>query len=141
MKHKWILLLGACWAALVLAGCVATVDGRRELGLPLVRDKVEARYERPVLDVWTAAKDVLKFNGTLYSEDHLKSTLEASVDTRTVWVRVEAMDPKLTRVTVQARTKNGGADLPLAGEIDKQIAIRLATGNLTPATPAAARNN
>ena len=132
MKMKWILFFGA--GAVLISGCVATVDGRREVGMPFVRDKVEGRYERPVLDVWAAAKDVLKFSGTIYSEDTLQSTLEDSVDTRTVWVRVEPADPKVTKVTVQARTRNGGADMGLAAEIDKQIAIRLATGNLTPAS-------
>ena len=84
--------------------------------------------------MWAAAKDVLKFNGTLYSEDHLRSTLEASVDTRTVWVKVEPVDQRITKVSVQVRTKAGGADIALAGEIDKEIAVRLATGNLTPAS-------
>ena len=55
---KWILFLSA--GAVLISGCVATVDGRREVGMPFVRDKVEGRYERPVLDVWAAAKDVLK---------------------------------------------------------------------------------
>ncbi len=132
MKMKWILFFGA--GAVLISGCVATVDGRREVGMPFVRDKVEGRYERPILDVWAAAKDVLKFSGTLSSEDLQLSTLEGSVDTRTVWVRVEPADPKVTKVTVQARTRNGGADMGLAAEIDKQIAIRLATGNLTPAS-------
>jgi hypothetical protein len=65
----------------------------------------------------------------------MRSTLEASVNTRTVWVKVEPADQQTTRVVVQARTKSGGTDLELASEIDKQIAIRLATGNLSPATP------
>jgi hypothetical protein len=78
----------------------------------------------------------LKYNGTLYSEDLLKSTLEGTVNNRTVWVKVEELDPQVTRVTVQTRTKGGTSDVELAGEIDKQIAIRLATGNLTPAASA-----
>jgi len=36
---------------------------------------------------------------------------------------------------VQARGKGGGADLQMAAFIDKQIAVRLTSGNLTPATP------
>ena len=54
----------------------------------------------------------------------MKSTIEASVNQRTVWVKVEPIDDKLTKVTVQARTKLGGGDVALASEIDKQIAIR-----------------
>ena len=73
------------------------------------------------------------YNGTLYSEDTLKSTLEASVNARTVWVKVQPLDTKVSQVWIQVRTKGGGTDMELAGEIDKQIAIRLAAGNLTPA--------
>ena len=119
-----------------LAGCVNTIDGRRELGVPLVKDTVSRRYERPPLELWAAAKDVLKYNGTLFSEDTLQSTLQASVDSKTVWVRVEPVDQRITKVTVQVRTKGGVGDIALAGEIDKEIAIRLVTGNLTPATKA-----
>jgi hypothetical protein len=46
------------------------------------------------------------------------------------------VDQRVTKVTVQVRTKGGVADVALAAEIDKQIAIRLVTGNLTPATKA-----
>jgi hypothetical protein len=98
-----------------------------------------AVYERPVLQCWAAAKDVLNANGTITSEDVMQSTLSARVDTRTVWVKVESLDPKTTRQTVQVRTKAGRSDLDLAGEIDKQIAIRLATGTLSPTTPPGAR--
>jgi len=141
MRIKWILLPGSLAAALLLAGsgCVTSVDGRLQPGVPFVADHVEGRYERPVMDVWTAAKDVLNYNGRIYSEDVLKSTLEAAVNQRTVWVRVEPVDTKITKVLVQARTKLGGADVGLASEVDKQIALRLATGNLTPATRGASK--
>jgi len=102
-------------------------------GVPFVKDTIEGRYERPVLDVWAAAQDVLNFNGRIYSKDVMKSTLEASVNQRTVWVKVQPVDEKVTKVTVQARSRLGGGDVALASEIDKQIALRLATGNLTPA--------
>jgi hypothetical protein len=138
MNTKWLfgaIVLAACvWTS----GCVTSVDGRRHVGMPLVKDRVEGQYERTQLEAWTAAKDVLAYNGQLYGEDVLKSTLEASVNDRTVWVRIEPLDEKITRVVVQTRTKTGTPDLELAGEIDKQIAIRLATGNLSPATRAAA---
>jgi len=135
MRMKWILLFTASTltAALLGSGCATSVDGRMTPGFSFVKDSVEGRYERPVLDVWTAAKDVLNYNGRVYSEDVMKSTIEASVNQRTVWVKVEPIDDKLTKVMVQARTKFGGGDVTLASEIDKQIALRLATGNLTPA--------
>jgi hypothetical protein len=134
MKLKIVVPVCAVALACIVSGCVTSVDGRQSFGVPLVKDKIEGRYERSPMDIWNAAKDVLNYNGKLYSEDVMKSTLEASVNTRTVWVKVEPIDDKVTRVIVQARTKGGGSDVDLASEIDKQIAIRLATGNITPAT-------
>ena len=52
------------------------------------------------------------------------------MDAKTVWMKVQAVDPKVTEITVQVRTKGGGTDLELARELDKQIAVRLATGTL-----------
>lgn len=115
-----------------LTGCVSTIDGKSQAGVPFIKDTVEGRYERPFQQVWIATKDVLAFNGTLTREDVIGHVLEAKVDARTVWVRVEDVDGKITRVIVQTRTKAGGSDLELAGEIDKQIAVRLATGRLSP---------
>jgi hypothetical protein len=40
-------------------------------------------------------------------------------------VTVDEVEPKVTRVKVQARRKSGGSDIDLASEIDKQIALRL----------------
>ncbi len=135
MTKKIFLLLVVGISAGLLAGCVNTLDGRKKAGLPFAKDRVEGRYERTPKELWDAAQDVLKYNGTLYSVDSQKSTLEANVDQRIVWVRVEEVDSKISRVIVQCRTKGGGADVEMAGYIDKQIAIRLATGNLTPTTP------
>jgi hypothetical protein len=70
----------------------------------------------------------------LNSEDSIRGTLEANIDTKSVWVKVESIDPNLSQVTVQVRTRNGGTDVELARELDKEIALRLATGRLpTPA--------
>ena len=135
MKLRIVAPLCALALALIVSGCMTSVDGRQHAGVPFVKDKLESRYERSPMEIWQAAKDVLSFNGKLYSEDVMRSTLEASVNTRTVWVKVEPADQQTTRVVVQARTKSGGTDLELASEIDKQLALRLATGNLTPAAP------
>jgi hypothetical protein len=135
MRKNVFVLLAVSMLALFAAGCVSTVDSRREAGNPLVRDKIVRVYERPVMQCWAAAKDVLAVNGTVFSEDVMQSTVSARVDTRTVRVKVEAIDPKMTRLTVQVRTKFGNSDLDLAGEIDKQIALRLATGQLPASTP------
>jgi hypothetical protein len=139
MKLKLIALGTLTVLAGLLSGCVTSLDGRQTAGIPFVKDKIEARYERSPMEIWSAAKEVLNFNGKLYSEDVLKSTLEASVNERTVWVKIEPVDQTMTRVIVQARTKGGGTDVDLASEIDKQIALRLVTGSPSPSVPANAR--
>jgi hypothetical protein len=76
---------------------------------------------------------VIKFNGAIARESILNpganqvKTIEAKVNGRNVWVRVEPVDTKVTSVTVQVRTKGGGSDLELTQELQKQIAVRLAT--------------
>jgi hypothetical protein len=140
MKMKWIFAALLVIGGSIMSGCVASVDGRQHLGVPLVKDSLEARYERSPMEIWNAAQEVLKYNGRLYGRDDLTSTLEASVNTRTVWVKVEPLDDRVTRVIVQTRTKGGGPDLELASEIDKQIALRLATGSMPAARPNAGRS-
>jgi hypothetical protein len=139
MRTNAFVLLAISSLVFLASGCVSTVDNRREAGNPLVRDKLIRVYERPVLQCWAATKDVLGVNGTVTHEDVMQSTLTARVDTRTVRVKVESIDPKMTRVTLQVRTKLGNSDLDLAGELDKQIALRLATGQLPAGAPAAAK--
>ena len=113
------------------AGCVSTVDERSTAGVPFLKDKVEGRYERTVDQVANAAKEVIKSNGVLvnesvmYNKTNAVKTVEGKVNQRTVWVRVEPMDPKVTTVTVQTRTSGGGSDIDLAHEIEKQIALKL----------------
>jgi hypothetical protein len=125
MRAKLILLLAAGLQIALFTGCYPAVDGRRGVGLPFVKDTVEARYERSPMEIWKTAKEVIAYNGQLASEDVLKNTLEGTINMRKVWVRVEPLDDRVTRVLVQARTKGGAADLEMAGEIDKQIALKL----------------
>ena len=114
-------------AALLVSttGCFRGVDGRSRAGIPFAKDTIESRYERPVQQIFDAAKQVLSFNGTLTGENTITKMIEAKVDTRTVWVRVDEVETKVSRVVVQARNKNRGSDIDLASEIDKQIALRL----------------
>ena len=58
--------------AIVVTGCVDTVSGRKTAGVPFIKDKIEARYERPLDDVFRAAKEVVAFNGTLVSEGNYR---------------------------------------------------------------------
>ena len=136
MKLNSFLLLSTCVGTMLLSGCVGTIDGRKAAGVPFTKDKLERRYERTTHEIWDAAKDVLKYNGRLYSEDMVQSTLEATVDQRTVWVRIEEVDPKVSKVTVQARTKAGLGDVETASWIIEQIGVRLVTGGMPPKTPA-----
>ena len=125
MKTKFYALMAVCGLAVLIAGCVNTVDGRKSAGVPFVKDKIEGRYERPAAQVFAAAKEVLAFNGVLIGENTINNSLEAKVNTRTVWVRVDKIDESVTHVTVQARAKGGVADIDLAHEIEKQIALKL----------------
>lgn len=113
------------------AGCVSTVDERTAAGVPFIKDRVQGRYERTVDQVASAAKEVIKSNGVLvnesilYNQTNAVKTIEGKVNQRTVWVRIEAIDPKITAVTVQSRTPGGGSDIDVAHEIEKQIALKL----------------
>jgi len=118
-------------AVLVGAGCISTVDERKTAGVPFIKDRVEGRYERTVDQVSQAAKQVVSSNGVLvnesilYNQTNAVKTVEGKVNQRTVWVRIEYVDPKITAVTVQTRTPGGGSDIDLAHELEKQIALKL----------------
>ena len=133
MKAKrFVPLVGI---VLLAVGCVKTVsDTRKHVAHPalaLFNDQYEGRYERSVDQVYTAAVEVVKSNGIISRETIINpgpkeaKTIEAKVNKRDVWVRVEAVDPKITSVKVQVRTRLGGTDLDLTQELQKQIAIKL----------------
>jgi hypothetical protein len=108
-----------------VTGCYHTPDGRSRVGTPFVKDTFESRYQRTVPQIFEAAKEVLAHNGTLTGENTINNTLEAKIDTRIVVVKVDEVEPGISRVLVQARSKARQPDLDLASEIDKQIALRL----------------
>lgn len=112
----------------VVTGCQNTPDGRKRAGVPFMKDTIESRYQRQVGPIFTAARQVLELNGTLTGENTITSTLEAKVDNRTVVVKVDEVEPGVSRVLVEARRRGGAADIDMAAEIDKQIALKLATG-------------
>ena len=133
MKNN--LLLALLGLAIVAAGCVATVDGNSAGGLPLIKDKIEARYDRPADEIFAAAKEVIALNGVLLTEgtlfgqtnavNNIARTVIGNVSECRVWIRIEQIDPKISELTVQTRTKGGGSDLNLAAQLDKQIALKL----------------
>ena len=51
------------------------------------------------------------------------------MDNRSVYVRVDEVEPGVSRVQVQAIRKGGAGDVDLAAEIDKLIALKLATAS------------
>ncbi|MGH7976021.1 MAG: DUF3568 family protein [Limisphaerales bacterium] len=132
MKIK--ILMALLGAALVTAGCVSTVTDTQTVGVPLVRDSVQARYQRSLDDVYRAAVTVVNNNGVVTTEfiphdsTNAVRSLEGKLNQGKVWVRVEAVDPQtpVTAVTVQARTRHGTADLDAAVFIDREIALQLA---------------
>jgi hypothetical protein len=129
MKAKF--LLGLAGLAILAIGCVSTVNGRKTAAVPFVKDRIEGRYERPAAQVFNAAKEVVALNGTLTRESTIHTAtngvlaLEGKVNQRNVWISVEQLDPKISSVIVQARTKGGGSDLELCHELEKQIALKL----------------
>jgi hypothetical protein len=123
MKSFSALSLGV--ALLAATGCYSTQEGRTKAGVPWAKDTIESRYERPVDQLFAAAKDTLSFNGTLTGENTIAKTLVASIDNRTVWVKVDEVEHGVSRVYVQARKSGGRPDIYLASELDKQIALRL----------------
>jgi len=117
---------------LIATGCVRTVSDTKTAAWPLVKDRIEGRYERPVNEVYDAAKAVITSNGVLSKEyiphdtTNTVRALDGKVKQRTVWIRVESTaEPSITSVTVQARTKGGGSDIELVHDLEKQIALKL----------------
>lgn len=118
--------------AIIVAGCVSTVNEQHTVAVPFAKDRMEGRYERSVDQVFQAAKTVVMNNGTVSRESNLLGgtntvrTLEGKVNQRKIWVRVEGLDPKVTAVTVQARRGSGGTDQELTHQLEKEIALQLA---------------
>ena len=130
MQNKiFVVIIGAM--SLLMAGCVGTVSGGHTGGVPFVKDTIEGRYPRSVDVVFNAAKQVIIGNGVLSNETIIHSetndvkTIIGKVNQRSVWVRVEPVDSKITSVSVQTRTAGGASDLDLAHELEKEIALKL----------------
>ena len=130
MKTKILMAFAAI--ALMTAGCVTTVSDTKVPGNPVGRDAVAGRYQRPVDEVYRAAIQVINNDGTLLTEyipHDTTNTVRAfmgRVNENKVWMRVEAVDPQITQITVEARTKWGNQDLDMAHELEKEVALQLA---------------
>lgn len=133
MKTKIFAAVAGVAILLGLSACVSTVTDQHTAGVPLLKDSFANRYERTVDQAFEAAKVVISNSGILSTESILHNqtnmvkTLEGKINQRNVWVRVEAVDPKVTSVTVQTRTPGGGPDMDLAHQVATEIGIKLAT--------------
>ena len=129
---KTIFFAAFAGIAIVTAGCVSTVSGTHTAAVPFEKDSLSNRYERTVDQVYAASVAVVNHNGVIVTEfiphDTTNSvrSLVGKVNQDDVWVRVEAVDPKITEVTVQARKQYGGSDLDVAHQLETEIALQLA---------------
>lgn len=130
MKPKIFMALAAF--VIATAGCVSTVSDTQTPGMPFGRDSVGGRYQRPLDDVYRAAIQVINNDGTLLTEyiphdtTNTVRAFKGRVNQNTVWMRVESVDPQITQIMVEARTKMGIQDLDMAHELEKEVALQLA---------------
>jgi hypothetical protein len=128
MKKGFLSVIAV--AAVCVTGCVGTVTEEKTAGLHLSTDKVENRYDRPLPDVYQAATRAFRELGKVERESTLVGTnkvqtIQGTVTDVDVWVRVQAIDPKVTAVTVQARTTWGGSQVAIAHQVATRIALQL----------------
>jgi hypothetical protein len=131
MKTK--LLAALIVGLLITAGCVDTVTGGKTAGVPFIRDTVDAAYKVPPDVIFVVVKEVISKDGVLtdygvhQSSTNAMNVVQGRVNQRTVRVGIAPMDAQVTSVSVQVRTDGGGSDMELAHQIDKEIAVRLAS--------------
>ena len=130
MKTKiFAALLGI---TIISAGCVKTVTDTHTATVSFGKDSVEGRYERTLDQVYQAAVQVIQHNGAVLTEfiphdtTNTVRSLQGKVDQCNVWVRVEAVDPRITSIIVETRTQWGNKDIDLAHELEKEVALQLA---------------
>jgi hypothetical protein len=130
MKNKIFAVLAA--ASVIATGCVHTVTDTQTFAVSYGRDSVAGRYQRSVEQVYQASLAVINRNGVLLTEyvphdtTNTVRSLSGRVNDRKVWIRVEQVDPQVSQVDVEARTKFGRVDLDLVHELEKEIALQLA---------------
>jgi hypothetical protein len=130
MKTKFLVALAGM--AMIATGCISTVTDTHTAAVPLQRDRVEGRYQRTMDQVYQASVQVIQHNGVVITEyiphdtTNTVRSLLGKASQCDVWLRVEAVDPQITQVTVQARTKWGNSNVDLAHELEKEIALQLA---------------
>ena len=117
---------------MVAAGCVHTVSDTSTFAVSYGKDSVAGRYQRDVDTVYKASVAVIQNDGVLLTEyiphDNTNAvrSLSGRVNDCKVWIRVEQVDPRVSQVDVEARTKWGRVDIDLVHELEKEIALQLA---------------
>lgn len=121
-------------AAVLATGCVKTVTDNKSFAMSAwSKDTVAGRYNRPVETVYQASIAVIQKNGVLLTEfiphDNTNNvrSLQGRVNDRKVWMRVSAVDGRTSQVDVQARTSWGLSDVELVHQLEKEIALELAS--------------
>jgi hypothetical protein len=132
MKTKILALFAGIAIIAAATGCVKTVSGTRSPALnPWAQDSFVHKYERSPDQVYQASKTVIINNGVLLTASDLYSStngaraLYGKVNQRNVWINVMPVDPNITQVTVQVRTRTGLRDLNLTDELAGQIGLQL----------------
>ena len=121
---KSILAVAFSALALFVSGCVSTPTGGSKVGVPFLKDSLTSRYPRSVEQLVAATRTVLTRLGKLSVDNVVDNTFQAKVNERNVWVKITKVDAKTTELVVKVRTSMG-ADIALAAEIDKEIALQL----------------
>jgi len=129
---KKIIFAALVGMAIITGGCVKTVSDTHAPAVWFGKDRVPARYERSIDQVYQAAFKVIGNNGVVVTEyiphdtNNGVRSLLGKVDQCDVWVRVASEDdPKITSVVVEARTKWGNSNIELASQLQTQIALQL----------------
>ena len=135
MKTKILAAFAGISMVLLAAGCISTVSGTKSPAMSWSEDRFAGQYERSPDQVYRAALTVLTHTGVLIteyiphdvtnSEPNSVRAMYGKVNERKVWIRVEPVNPTVTGVTVQARTKIGWTDQDLVHELEKEIALQL----------------
>ncbi|MEI9865193.1 MAG: DUF3568 family protein [Limisphaerales bacterium] len=130
---KKLIFAALAAVTLITSGCVSTVTDTSAPALTWSTDKINARYQRSVDQVYQAAFTVVKNNGDVVTEyiphdtTNTVRALSGKVDGKNVYVRVEAVNltTPLTQLTIQSRTR-GISDVALASELVTEVALQLA---------------
>jgi hypothetical protein len=118
--------------ALLAGGCRKTETDTHTFQPWFGKDRAYGRYPRSVEEVYRAAFTVVGRNGVVVNETIPHDTsnnaraLYGKVGENKVWMSVQSEeDPKITSIVVQAHTKWGNANIELAHELEKEVALQL----------------